>query len=190
MQFWEGERNERFYKLAAQFSNGRPARNYSDPINGGLCVPVGRHIEIRLSESRRWTIYEARISSAVFHCDRRRLVRDHRRLVAAYRVFDTADRGAVYDRDACGDGVDEDPSIPGNIAVAAATRTTANRFVGGVARDPIRVRATLQLCVPAGGRTWGVVSRCVARATPYLGTGTSIFIATGTFHAIASRAQC
>src|SRR6185436_15440274 len=98
MQFWEGERNERFYKLAAQFSNGRPARNYSDPINGGLCVPVGRHIEIRLSESRRWTIYEARISSAVFHCDRRRLVRDHRRLVATYRVFDTADRGAVYDR--------------------------------------------------------------------------------------------
>src|SRR6185503_462966 len=91
------ERNEQFNGLAAQFANGRPAGNSFGPINGGVWVPLGRHIEICVPESRCWTIYEAWISGTAFHGDCRRLVGDHRWLVTAYRVFDTADSCAIYD---------------------------------------------------------------------------------------------
>jgi hypothetical protein len=59
--------------------------------------------------------------------------------------------------DAAVAGLDKDTLVLRDVSVAAAAGTTANRFLGGAARDTLGIRATLKLCFPAAGGTGSMV---------------------------------
>jgi hypothetical protein len=73
---------------------------------------------------------------------------------------DAPDCCALHYRDAGGDGIDEDSAVSGDLAAPVAARATTGGILGRVARDPIGVRATYDLCFSVVGRTGTVVHRC------------------------------
>src|SRR5438105_9388294 len=108
-------------------SNDRHSRNGRDSFF------LGRHSEVRLSESGRRTIYQARISGATLYRYRRCLARDHWWSIAHHWLPDTVDCDSIHHRNGSGDGFDKNSVVPRHVAIAVATRAPANWFLGGTA---------------------------------------------------------
>ena len=71
----------------------------------------------------------------------------------------------VHHRNDRRDAHDENSALPRDFATSDAAVAAEDRFLGGHARDALRLRANSHVHLLVGRRTWTVVARCTPRAT-------------------------
>lgn len=120
-------------------------RDNSAAPDGWRRVFMGRHSQIRLCQSRRRTLHQTRYAFSRTDgklCRRagnRRWSSFNRRIsVQIYRLH-------IYYRDDCGDFINQNFFISGNFSAALAVLSTANRILGGSARDTFGICTTFNL---------------------------------------------
>src|SRR5215510_5190547 len=153
-----GATNEQDHFMATESADRRSQIHAASETHGRRGVFLGRAVEVCLHQPRSWPLHKTGNSVSALHRDLRWRLGNYWRAAVARGLYDKSDCNPVCHRDDCGDSLDEDFLVSGNLAFASAASAAPSWILGCVARNPIRVCADADGDISNGERAREVVA--------------------------------